>query len=196
MTGLGAFLINSFSAVGMQPAIDDGIKNVSRSDLSPKMSMQWEFKKERSFTLAGHRSHSSHRSHGSHRSSSSGSYTPRNTPTYVPPPVKKVKPKTSNSTSNSTPPDSILPRSPATSPKVTKLNGNSKAFRVLVMQVQTALFAAGYYAGSIDGLAGPNTTLAIAKYEVQNGLNVTGRLSDKLLDRMNIDTTIIEKQTK
>lgn len=191
MSVVGSFLIHSLAATGMQPALDTNQSSKLSKDLSADSSIKWEFKRDRSFTLAAHRSHASHGSHGSHRSSAGGGVTPKSTPNYVTPKVQKIQ-----SQSDSTPPNSILPRSPATSPKITKLNGNSKAFRVLVMHVQTVLYATGHYSDAIDGLAGPNTVSAIAAYEVLYGLPVTGRLSDALLDLMNIDTFLIEKQIK
>ena len=63
------------------------------------------------------------------------------------------------------------------------------------MQVQTALFALGFYNGTIDGIPGAETSAAISRYQLKNNLPVTGRLSDSLLDNLNIDTTLIEQQT-
>lgn len=188
MSVIGSFLIQSLAATGMQPALDGDLSPKNSKNLSANSSIGWEFKRDRSFTLAAH---SSHASHGSHRSSAGGGVRPRSTPSYVTPKVQKILPK-----SDSTPPNSILPRSPATSPKVIKLKGNSKAFRVLVMHVQTSLYASGFYSSAIDGLAGPNTVSAISAYEVFYGIPVTGRLSDALLDLMNIDTFMIEKQMR
>lgn len=46
-----------------------------------------------------------------------------------------------------------------------------------VQAVQTQLFNLGYYTGSIDGVFGPTTRDAVAKYQIANHLNVTGSLS-------------------
>ena len=46
-----------------------------------------------------------------------------------------------------------------------------------VQAVQTQLFNLGYYSGSIDGVFGPTTRDAVAKYQIANHLNVTGSLS-------------------
>ena len=46
-----------------------------------------------------------------------------------------------------------------------------------VQAVQTQLFNLGYYSGSIDGVFGPTTRDAVAKYQIANHLSVTGSLS-------------------
>ena len=46
-----------------------------------------------------------------------------------------------------------------------------------VQAIQTQLFNLGYYSGSIDGVFGPSTRDAVAKYQIANHLNVTGSLS-------------------
>lgn len=201
MKKIGTFFINSLVAAGLVPSTDVLASMPNTDGLhDKKIDKIWKFEKPRSITLAGHRSHSSHGSHGSHgshRSSSGGGYTPRSTPHYVSPPVKNYNtaPTTSpsQSGSDSTASSSILPLSPATSPTVTKINGNNKTFKVLVMQVQLAMYANGYYNGTVDGIAGSETSAAISKYELKNGLPVTGRLSDSLLDNLNIDTDSILK---
>lgn len=139
---------------------------------------------DRLFTLAGHRSHSSHASHGSHASHRSGS---TGVPSYtVPAPSPAPAPAPSSRNKNSTPPSSILPSSPETSPKLEQLRGNDARFKLLVMKVQLALYGLGYYSDAIDGIPGPNTSAAIARYERSKGLPVTGKLSDGLLDSLNI----------
>jgi len=50
-----------------------------------------------------------------------------------------------------------------------------------VQAVQTQLFNLGYYSGSIDGIFGPTTRDAVAKYQIANHLNVTGSLSPDTL---------------
>ncbi|MBL4869363.1 MAG: His-Xaa-Ser repeat protein HxsA [Robiginitomaculum sp.] len=199
MKTIGIFLVSSLAAAGMQSPNDALADTKDEVTYKSESSIAWKFGSDRSFTLAGHRSHASHSSHGSHRSSSGGSYTPRKTPTYTSPPVKNYNSGTSSDTSthkksDSTSPSSILPASPATSPKITKINGNRKSFKVLVLQVQTALFAHGYYNGIIDGISGSETSASISRFQLKNGLPVTGRLSDSLLDSLNINTDIIERQ--
>lgn len=48
-------------------------------------------------------------------------------------------------------------------------------------QVQAALAQQGYYDGPVDGLVGPGTRAAIASYQRDNGLRVTGFINDSLL---------------
>src|SRR5207237_9104755 len=47
-----------------------------------------------------------------------------------------------------------------------------------VQAVQRELLDLGYYNGSIDGVFGPATRDAVAKYQIANQLNVTGSLSN------------------
>lgn len=143
---------------------------------------------EHTYTLAGHRSHSSHRSHGSHRShrsSSGGSYFG------------------GRHTSESTPPASVLPRPPQ-APRVMPspsrdletmplpsrplkiLPGNSEKFTRIVRQVQTALYAYGYYTGIIDGKFGPETRTALSKFQKDWNLKVTGTITPEVLDALQI----------
>jgi His-Xaa-Ser repeat protein HxsA len=87
----------------------------------------------------------------------------------------------------STPPSSILPQSPSIAPGVQEqLKGNTRAFQALVYRVQVALFALGYYNSAIDGLVGRQTKAAIALYQQDHGLQVSGRIDDELLDALNI----------
>jgi hypothetical protein len=50
-----------------------------------------------------------------------------------------------------------------------------------VQAAQTALIQMGYYNGSIDGVFGPSTRDAVARYQIANQLNVTGSLSPDTL---------------
>lgn len=127
--------------------------------------------------LAQHRSHSSHGSHSSHRSSSGGS-RPRSTPTPAPAP-KPVAPKKQKS--NSTPPASILPLSPATAQPKT-----SSKFTETVKRVQSGLYAYGYYTGEIDGIVGTDTKAAITKFQTDFQLNVTGTITPEVLSAFSI----------
>lgn len=198
MNSVFMFFIKSLVAAGLQTPADVIAQKTDTQTQEPKGVKSWKLQRERGFTLAAHRSHSSHRSHGSHRSSAGGSRsTPRKSPSYTPPSVEKPdsgvrKSSPVEKNNESTPPSSILPASPATSHKVFKLMGNQKAFKVLTMRVQTALFALGFYNSTIDGEAGTETSAAISKYQLKNNLPVTGRLSDSLLDALNIDADAIE----
>jgi hypothetical protein len=50
-----------------------------------------------------------------------------------------------------------------------------------VQAAQTALMQMGYYNDSIDGVFGPSTRDAVARYQIANQLNVTGSLSPDTL---------------
>ena len=55
-----------------------------------------------------------------------------------------------------------------------------------VKKVQEALNAAGYDCGTPDGIAGSGTTGKVEKYQTDNGLKVTGTITDELLDSLGI----------
>ncbi len=54
------------------------------------------------------------------------------------------------------------------------------------IQVQTQLARDGYYRGPIDGVVGPGTRAAIAAYQRDNGLRVTGGITGGLLNSLGI----------
>ena len=66
------------------------------------------------------------------------------------------------------------------------LPGNSDKFSAVVMQVQTALLAYGYYSGQVDGIVDAGTRLAIEKYQSDAGLKITGTITPQLLDTLRI----------
>ena len=76
-----------------------------------------------------------------------------------------------------------MPRAPE-APK--PLPGNSGVFKDVVMRVQTALYAYGYYTGAIDGIVGTGTKTAISKFQKDWGLSVTGTITPEVLDALNI----------
>lgn len=53
-----------------------------------------------------------------------------------------------------------------------------------VQAVQTRLTQAGYYNGPVDGIFGPSTRDAVAKYQIAKQLNVTGSLSPDTLQSL------------
>ena len=55
-----------------------------------------------------------------------------------------------------------------------------------VQAVQMHLARLGYYNGSIDGVFGPSTRDAVAKYQIANQLNVTGSLSPDTLQSLGL----------
>ncbi|KCZ90804.1 peptidoglycan-binding protein [Hyphomonas johnsonii] len=54
-----------------------------------------------------------------------------------------------------------------------------------VQGIQVALSALGYQIGVPDGVVGPSTTAAIRAYEKANGLEVTGTITEDLIDSLN-----------
>ena len=56
----------------------------------------------------------------------------------------------------------------------------------LVAQVQEKLRGYGYYRGGVDGLAGAGTRSAIRAYQVDRGIQVTGRVDEELLSDLGL----------
>jgi Putative peptidoglycan binding domain len=56
----------------------------------------------------------------------------------------------------------------------------------LAISVQTKLAQQGYYHGSIDGVLGSGSQLAIKEYQTAHGMRVTGRIDPKLLKSLGI----------
>jgi len=57
---------------------------------------------------------------------------------------------------------------------------------VTIQAVQSQLLSLGYYNGSIDGVFGPSTRDAVAKYQIANHLNVTGSLSPDTIQSLGV----------
>jgi Putative peptidoglycan binding domain len=55
-----------------------------------------------------------------------------------------------------------------------------------VQAVQTQLTQQGYYNGPADGIFGPTTRDAVAKYQIAKNLNVTGSLSPDMLQSLGL----------
>lgn len=175
------FAIPSLIAAGLVASSDQALavpkvelKNIKTPTLLERLKLQ------HLYTLAGHRSHSSH---SSHRSSSGTSYRPRATPLYTAPAAPTFNPAPSRNL-NSTPPSSVFPSAPAAALKT--LPGNSNKFMQIAMQVQSALYAYGYYTGNIDGKIGPESKIAISKMQADYKLKVTGTITPELLNALNI----------
>ena len=94
---------------------------------------------------------------------------------------------------NSTPNESILPRSPAIVDAKKNIKGSSKEFKVLTQRAQLALYAMGYYSGEIDGLMNNETVSSISKYQNKHNLKVTGSISDELIAYLDIGGEIEKK---
>jgi peptidoglycan hydrolase-like protein with peptidoglycan-binding domain len=58
-----------------------------------------------------------------------------------------------------------------------------------VSAVQSALAKLGYYRGSIDGVAGDETQAAIARYQEDHDLSVTGTLTAATLQSLGLTPT-------
>jgi Putative peptidoglycan binding domain len=56
----------------------------------------------------------------------------------------------------------------------------------VVVRVQQRLARAGYYHGTIDGVAGPATRRAVRAYERAHGLRVDGVISNQLIGTMGL----------
>lgn len=65
--------------------------------------------------------------------------------------------------------------------------GSSYGSVSLGASVQQALAYRGYYRGSIDGLIGPYSREAIARYQADHGLRPTGLISSSLLRSLDLE---------
>ena len=163
------------------------------------------------FTLMAHSSHRSHGSHGSHSSHSSSSHYSSSHSSHASHSSHyshysygsvegqmqnysyEYKDQGLGRNLNSTPNESILPRSPAIVDTKKNVKGNSKEFKVLTQRAQLALYAMGYYSGDIDGLMNNETISSITKYQNKHNLKVTGSLSDELIAYLDIGGDIEKK---
>lgn len=55
----------------------------------------------------------------------------------------------------------------------------SGPFKPTATEIQTALQAAGYYSGTIDGKIGPKTKKAIEEFQKANGLTADGKVGSR-----------------
>jgi peptidoglycan hydrolase-like protein with peptidoglycan-binding domain len=55
-----------------------------------------------------------------------------------------------------------------------------------VSQVQAALARKGYYRGAIDGSLGPATRNALRRYQQNQGLDVTGRIDQSVIEALGL----------
>ncbi|RJP29630.1 MAG: peptidoglycan-binding protein [Candidatus Omnitrophota bacterium] len=69
----------------------------------------------------------------------------------------------------------------AVNPGITKLEPLPPPgpYRPSIQQIQTALQAAGFYKGAIDGKSGPMTKKAIKDFQAANNLQVDGKVGPK-----------------
>ena len=160
------------------------------------------------FTLMAHSSHGSHVSHSSHSSSShyssSHSSHASHSSHYSHYSHGSVDGQNKNYSYeyrdqglgrnlNSTPNDSILPRSPAIVDTKKSIKGRSEEFKTLTQRAQLALYGMGYYSGVIDGLMNNETVSSISKYQSKHDLKITGSLSDELIAYLDIGGDIEKK---
>ena len=196
------------------------------------MGIESIIEKNMPFTLAAHsshRSHGSHRSHISHRSSSHSShsssshyssfhtshashsshyshYSYGSGSNYD----DQYRDQGLGRNLNSTPNESILPRSPAIvdvnkmemennmmsmskdmkTLEKEKIKGKSKKFIILTHRAQLALYGMGYYSGTIDGIFNSELISSISKFQNKYNMKVTGSLSDELVAYLNIGEEI------
>jgi peptidoglycan hydrolase-like protein with peptidoglycan-binding domain len=65
----------------------------------------------------------------------------------------------------------------------------------MALEAQQALAQLDYYHGPVDGLVGPAYEEAVRKYQVMNGLPVTGVVTRPVLDHMQMAATVIFAQS-
>ena len=163
------------------------------------------------FTLMAHSSHGSHGSHVSHSSHSSSSHYSSSHSSHASHSSHyshyshgsvdgqmqnysyEYKDQGLGRNLNSTPNESILPRSPAIVDTKKNIKGRSEEFKILTQRDQLALYAMGYYSGEIDGLMNNETVSSISKYQNKHKLKVTGSLSDELIAYLDIGGDIEKK---
>jgi Putative peptidoglycan binding domain len=63
---------------------------------------------------------------------------------------------------------------------------DSRSSDLIVFEVQVALRSAGYDPGSTDGMFGPDTREAISRYQRDHGLDVTGSITDPVLQALGL----------
>lgn len=105
-------------------------------------------------------------------------------PSYSPPPPPP--PPARRNPSDSTAPQSVLPRS-STAPE--PLSKRDEKFTEIVKRVQAGLYAYGYYTGTLDGVVGPETRAAITKFQTDHSLSVTGTVTPEVLDALGIQAS-------
>jgi peptidoglycan hydrolase-like protein with peptidoglycan-binding domain len=57
----------------------------------------------------------------------------------------------------------------------------------LAISVQSELIRRGYDPGALDGVVGPQTRNAIAQFQSDHRLPVTGNIDNRLLDELDLD---------
>src|ERR1700745_617965 len=66
----------------------------------------------------------------------------------------------------------------------------------LTQNVQQALKDQGFYYGEITGTKDTDTTAAIRRYQIRNGLQITGDLNDETLKSLGVDSSGVHPVVK
>lgn len=78
------------------------------------------------------------------------------------------------------------PQTPLPEARPAEMQRSAPAGDRQLQDVQAVLKRLGYYQGTVDGLAGPNTSAAISAYQKRMGLAVSGRVDERLLKELGI----------
>jgi His-Xaa-Ser repeat protein HxsA len=194
-----AFTVPSLSAAGISAGtvgFDSSSLQAPSAGLADAKTMIDRIESRQAFTLAQHASHSSHSSHGSH--ASHGSHSSHSSGGVLlgsldSSEVGRVdyEPVVGRNF-GSTPTNAILPSSPAITDlsnekrKLKVLPGNSGKFKDTVLRTQVALATKGYSVGEINGELHARTVAAVYEFQLQSGLEPTGKLSPDTLSRLGI----------
>lgn len=204
------YLVSSLIAAGFMPSKSDATPITGLTEKKAPNTLFERLRVKQVYTLAGHSSHSSHASHASHASASGGGYTiprgdygdsgstytpPDPMPRYSPNPGPVIRsptpiPNIPATTSTGTYPAQTVPQaSTSVEPAPLKaLPGNSGKFRRIVIQVQTALIAFGYFSGPITGQVDAVTRGGLNRMQAAYGLKVTGTITPQVLTAFGIST--------
>lgn len=192
-----AFTVPGFAAAGIaaenSAGFDSDTAQAPNTGLDDVKSMTDRIESRQAYTLAQHSSHSSHGSHGSHSSHSSHSSGGVVLGSLESSQVGQVDYEPAMGRNfGSTPANTILPSSPAITDlpeekrKLKVLPGNSGQFKDTVLRAQVTLASKGYSVGAIDGELHARTVAAIYEFQLQSGLEPTGKLSPDTLSRLGI----------
>src|SRR5437899_12911200 len=65
-----------------------------------------------------------------------------------------------------------------------------------IQNVQQALKDQGFYYGEITGTKDADTTAAIRRYQIRNGLQITGDLNEEALKSLGVDSSVARASAK
>ncbi|ESZ20011.1 hypothetical protein X734_31660 [Mesorhizobium sp. L2C084A000] len=69
---------------------------------------------------------------------------------------------------------------------LTTLPGNANKFKEIVLQVQFAMLAYGYYTGELDGTMNPEMRTGLTKLQSDYNLKVTGTITPETLNALRV----------